>query len=80
MHFLDHLKECNDKELRQIEANKIIKRMVQEEMQNLITTQRNNLNKPERAKMAKEVRARLKDIIDSATKEADRTICNYGLG
>ena len=72
------VKECNDIELREIEANKIIRRKVENEMQELITTQRANTNNQERALMAKQLRAKLKEIIESADRQADETIGYHG--
>ncbi len=72
------VKECNDRELREIEANKIIRRELIEEMQKLVNIQRAEKMNTERVEMAKQFRARLKEIIESADKKADETIGYHG--
>ena len=72
------VKECNDIELRQIEANRIVRRRVEEEMQHLINIQRADKNNEECVKTAKRLRERLKEIIESADRQADETIGYHG--
>ena len=61
--------ESNDKELRNIEANKIIRRELEKELQNLVTMQRGTTS--ERADSAKQLRVRLKKIIESAERRVN---------
>ena len=69
--------ECNDQELRNIEANKIIRSKLTEVMQELVTTQRETSSEDVK-RTAKGIRGKLKGLIEFATNQADEKVGYHG--